>query len=147
MRRQQLFTKKLSFFNWEIAANHYIFWTKSIVLINFLSIKCDWIFFTLSGLTVLLRMLIKKIENYPVQKFDVKKMLPQLFSFLAYIFIKYILSVSFCQKISIEWNWVINFSYLKKKWSQKYLFGIFIDINEKTFLSTRYISFCISNLH
>ena len=73
-------------------------------------------FFTMSGLTVLLRMLIEKItKNCPVQKFKVKKeILPQFFSFLAYNFIKYMHAVSFCQKISIEWNRVIHSSYLKK---------------------------------
>ena len=42
-----------------------------IFLINKMWLKC---FITMSGLTVLLRMLIEKItKKYPVQKFEVKK--------------------------------------------------------------------------
>ena len=57
----------------------------------------------------------KNNKNYPVQKFEVKKeILSQFFSFLAYDFIKYMHSVSFCQKINIEWNRVIHSSYSLK---------------------------------
>ena len=80
--------------------------------------KNDWnSFFTLSGLTVFLMKLIEKITKIIQYKnLNLKKKLSQFFSFLAYDFIKYMHSVSFCQKINIEWNWVIHSSYSLKNY-------------------------------